>query len=158
MKLNIFKVSPLILEKINGLCRLLWEGKREFELVAANIPDKELRQAILTLAQENNQYAIELSSQIETLGGIPPKEIVHEIGQETDGNTFRDESEVLVFCKMSETKMLDAYREILNESFLYEGLRKMIRYQLNGILCAFTQLKLLSSFCNSKSHQNKIVL
>jgi len=44
---------------------------------------------------------------------------------------------------MKEKKMTGAYREILNDPNLYEGLRSMMRYQLNGILCAFAQLKLL---------------
>jgi hypothetical protein len=46
---------------------------------------------------------------------------------------------------LNERKMVSAYRDILNESFLYDGLRKLIRYQLNGILCSFTQLRLLYS-------------
>jgi hypothetical protein len=74
MEFNIFTASPFILEKINHLCSLLWREKRAYEQVAANIPDKELRRTILTLAQGNNQYACELSSQIQTLGGIPLKE------------------------------------------------------------------------------------
>jgi uncharacterized protein (TIGR02284 family) len=158
MEFKLFKASPFILEKVNLLCRLLWQGKKEYELVAANISDKELRRAILTLAQGNNQYANELSSLIETLGGVPPKENMHEPEQEISSKIFRDENEILVFCKMNETKMLEAYREILNESFLYDGLRKMIRYQLNGILCAFTQLKLLDSFGSFKESAQQFVL
>jgi len=46
---------------------------------------------------------------------------------------------------MNEKKMVFAYRDILNESLLYEGLRKMIRYQLNGVLVTFMQLRLLNS-------------
>jgi len=156
MELNVFKASPLILEKIKSLCGLLWQGKKEFEQIAANIRDKELRRAILMLAQENNQYARELSSQIETLGGVPPKENIYE--PSTEAKIFHDESEILTFCKLNETKMLAVYREILNESFLYEGLRKMIRYQLNGTLCAFTQLKLLNSFSNLKRTRKQLIL
>lgn len=156
MEMNLFKASPLVLEKINLLCRLLWQGKREYETVAANISDKELQCAILALAQGNNQYANELSSQIETLGGIPPKENMLE--QETKTKILGDEIEILAFCKMHEKKMLEAYREILNESFLYEGLRKMIRYQLNGTLCAFTQLKLLTSFSRVKPPRRQFIL
>ncbi len=155
MELNLFEASPLILEKIKSLCGLLWQGKKEYEQVAANIHDKELRHAILMLAQENNQYARELSSQIETLGGVPPKENIYEASAEA--KIFHDENEILAFCKLNETKMLEVYRDILNESFLYEGLRKMIRYQLNGILCAFTQLKLLNSFSNLKRHRKQLI-
>ena len=124
---------------------MLWQGKKEYEQVAATIPDKELRRTILTLAQETNQYAHELSSQIQSLSGSASTAIVEEPEMEIETKVFRDENEILSYCRMNESKMVSAYRAILNESFLYEGLRKMIRYQLNGILCAFMQLKLLNS-------------
>jgi len=142
---NLFKASPFIIEKINCLCRLLWQGKRAYEQAAANIPDKELRRTVLTLAQENNQYACELSSQIQSLGGTPANENSYKSEPEAGMNNFGDQSVIMTFCKMSEKKIVNAYREILNEPSLYEGLRKMIQYQLNGILCTFMQLKLLSS-------------
>ena len=39
--------------------------------------------------------------------------------------------------------MISAYRDVLNEPYLFEGLRTIIRRQLNGIMYAFLQLKLL---------------
>jgi hypothetical protein len=142
---GINRTPPFLLEKIENLCNLLWQGKREYEQVASVIPDKDLRRTILTLAQESNQYACELFSQIQSLGGISHEEKTDEPECELDVKVLTDENEIFSFCKMNEKKMVSAYREILNESFIYEGLRKMIRYQLNGILCAFMQLKLLSS-------------
>ena len=41
-------------------------------------------------------------------------------------------------------KIINAYRKILNEPYLTAGVRALIRTQLNGILYAFLQLKLLS--------------
>jgi hypothetical protein len=153
MEMKLFKASPLILEKINVLCRLLWQGKRSYESVADNISGKEFRCAILALAQTNNQYARELSSRIETLGGDPCTENMYDTDLKTDPKIFMNENEVLSFCKLNETKMVGAYREILNESFLYEGLRTMIRYQLNGTLCAYAQIKLLKSFSKIPGEQ-----
>ena len=144
MKFNIYKASPFLLEKINVLCILLWKGKKEYEQVASTIPDKALSQAILTLAQESNQYAYELSSQIQTMGGVIPNGNDEATDPQSGTKVFQDGNEVLTFSE-NEKKMVTAYQEILKESFLFEGLRKMIHYQLNGILCAFTQLKLLNS-------------
>jgi hypothetical protein len=143
--INLYKSSPFLLENLNNLCKMLWQGKKEYEQVASTIPDKELRRTILTLAQETNQYAHELSSQIQSLSGSAAIAIVEEPDMEIETKVFRNENEILSYCRMNESKMVSAYRAILNESFLYEGLRKMIRYQLNGILCAFMQLKLLNS-------------
>jgi uncharacterized protein (TIGR02284 family) len=142
---NIYTSSPYLLENLNYLYKMLWQGKKEYEHVAASVPDKALKRTILTLAQESNQYAHELSSQIQALGGSSPDETAIEVESLVDDKVFADENEIISYCKMNEKKMVKAYQEILNESFLYEGLRKMIRYQLNGILCAFMQLKLLNS-------------
>jgi hypothetical protein len=145
MELNVYQTPPVILEKINILCNLLQQDKIKYERVSATIPDKELRRTILSLAQESNQYACELSSQIQTLGGNSQKEKMDGYDPDMAGDNLYDEKDILNFCEMNEKKMVSAYREILNESYLYEGLRKLIRYQLNGILCSFTQLRLLNS-------------
>jgi hypothetical protein len=141
---KIYNAPPGLLEKIKFVYVLLLKGKKEYEQIAATIPDKALSRAILTLAQESNQYANELSSQMQTLGGGVPKEKTDPVEPGSVDNVFRDGNEVLTFSE-NEKRMVIAYQEILNESFLFEGLRKMIRYQLNGILCAFMQLKLLNA-------------
>jgi rubrerythrin len=142
---NRYKASPFLLDKINSICSLLRQGKKEYEQVATTIEDKDLRCTILTLAQESNQYACELFSQIHTLGGTPEMEKNDDDELSDEIKNLYDEDEILTFCKMNEKKMVGAYQEILNESFLYEGLRKMIRYQLNQLLCNFMQVKQLAS-------------
>ena len=144
-----FKTPPVIVEKINRLCRLLFQEQSAFEQAATHITDSALRCTVLTLAQNTHQYACELSSQVQTMkgieapGGISPYAV--QQSSVIDDTSFSNENEVLAFCKMNEKKMVFAYRDILNESLLYEGLRKMIRYQLNGVLVTFMQLRLLNS-------------
>ena len=142
---NLYKAPPFLLEKINNICRLLWQGKKEYEQAATTTKDKDLRCTMLNLAQESNQYAHELSSQIHTLGGVPETEKIIEPGLREEIKNLNDDNEILIFCKTNEKKMIGAYREILNESYLYEGLRKMMRYQLNEMLCIFMQAKQLSA-------------
>ena len=142
---NIYKAPPFLLEKMNNLCSLLLQEKKEFEQVATNITNKDLRNSMLTIAQESNQYAYELSSQMRTLGGVQEIEKIKEPELKDEIRNLNDENEILTFCKMNEKKMINAYQEILNESFLYEGLKKMIRYQLNEMLCAFMQVKQLNA-------------
>ncbi len=122
------------------------QGKKEYEQVAKTVTDKDLRNTMLTLAQESNQYACELSSQIETLGGIPQFEKMNE-PEPGDEITIvnNDQHEILTFCKRNENKMIAAYREILNDSSLYEGIQKMIGYQLREMLYNFMQLKQLTA-------------
>ncbi|HEY8690615.1 MAG TPA: DUF2383 domain-containing protein [Chitinophagaceae bacterium] len=139
--INLYKAPPYLLEKINTICSLLRQGKKQYEQVATTIKDKDLRRTMLSLAQESNQYACELSSQIHTLGGTPEIEIINDAVMEDEIKNVNGETEIMILCEKNEKKMMSAYREILNESFLYEGLRKMIRYQLNEMLCAFMQVK-----------------
>jgi len=134
-----------LLEKMNNLCSLLRQEKNEFEQAATTITNKDLRITMLTLAQESNQYACELYSQIHTLGGMPDAEKNNEFEILHEHINLNDEDEIMSFCKKNEKKMIGAYQEILNESTLYEGLRKMIRYQLNEMLCAFMHVKQLNA-------------
>jgi len=107
--------------------------------------DRDLRHTIISLALKTNQYARELSSHLQTLGGISPEEKTSEFELGTETTTLMDENEILKFCMANEKRMVKAYHEILNDSCLYEGLRSMFHYQLNGILCAFIQTKELDS-------------
>ena len=67
---DIHKAPPFLLEKMNNILSLLWRGKKQYEQVAITVEDKDLRCTMLRIAQESNQYACELSSQIQSLGGV----------------------------------------------------------------------------------------
>ena len=142
---NLSQASPLLLKKLSTLSGLLLQGKRKYEQISTATTDGDLRRAILSMAQKSNQYACELSSQIQILGGLSADEKTDNPELSTETKAFRDENEILNFCMRNEERMVKVYHEILNESCLYEGLRSMIHYQLNGILCAFVQVKQLNS-------------
>lgn len=151
---NVYKAPTFLLEKMNNILSLLWRGKKQYEQVAATVADKDLRCTLLSLAQESNQYAHELSSQIHALGGAPGIEKNDETELEEKIKNLNGENEIITFCQKNEKKMISAYHEILNDSFLYEGLRKMIRYQLNEMLCAFMRIKQLRSL---KFHKTNFI-
>ena len=152
--INLYKAPVFLLEKMNNILRLLWRGKKQYEQVAVTVADKDLRCTMLRLAQESNQYARELSSQIHTLGGAPELEKIDENRLAEEIKNLNSDNEIISFCQKNEKKMVSAYQEILNGSLLYEGLRKMIRYQLNEMLCAFMQVKQLRSL---KLHKTNFV-
>jgi hypothetical protein len=142
---SLHQASPLLLKKLNNLYGLLLQGKRKYEQISTVTVDRDLCRAILSLAQKSNQYASELSSQIQILGGLSIDEKTDDLMLRTETKALKDENEILNFCIANEKRMVKAYHEILNESCIYEGLRSMIHYQLNGILCAFVQVKQLNS-------------
>lgn len=142
---TVNKIPAFVLERLDILFRLLKERKWEFEGFAGRMKDKQLKRTILTLAQEANQYAVELFSQMQVMGG----KIKHlqEEAESLDNRLMieEEEDEILKSCEISEKKMIVAYRNILNEPFLHENLRKLIRSQLNGLTFAFMQLRLLNT-------------
>lgn len=135
---------PVLLKKISHLCGLLRRSKKEYEQVATALSDEELCPAILTLAQESNQYACELSAQLQVLSG---GKIAEEKTQprEADLTRLRNAGALRRFCKRREKEIVSAYRKLLRKSYLHEGLRQMIHYQLEGMRSAFVQLELLNS-------------
>ncbi len=140
---TISKAPPYILEKIKFLIQVLTDGKNEYELFAGKLDDKHLQRTVLTLAQESKQYAIELSCQFVMLGGkvespVQSRDLVNLAPK-------NNKDDILQSCAISEKKMIKAYRTVLNEPYLFDFLRNMIQYQLNGIMCAFLQLKLLTT-------------
>ena len=151
IKATSFKVPQYIVERLSQLMDILRHEKEKCEQASLTIHDKQFRQNISILAQENGQYVSELTSQLKSLGvydciDAPEKTsaadkqpLMPAIGSdETNINVT-----ILQFCKDSEKKMISAYRDVLNEPYLFEGLRTIIRRQLNGIMYAFLQLKLL---------------
>jgi uncharacterized protein (TIGR02284 family) len=152
---NVTKAPNYLLEKMNNILSLLWRGKKQYEQVATTISDEDLRCAMLSLAQESNQYAHELSSQIHALGGAPEIEKNDEAVLSDEIKNVNDDDQIISFCRKNEKKVVNAYQEILNGSLLYEELRKMMRYQLNEMLCAFMQVKQLISLRFNKTNFNQ---
>ncbi|MEO5595146.1 MAG: hypothetical protein ABIR15_16585 [Chitinophagaceae bacterium] len=141
---TVNKIPVFVLEKLDILFKLLQERKSEYEAFACKVNDKQLKRTVLTLAQETNQYANELSSQIETMGG-DMKYLIEPDSVKDNVMMIADQDDILKSCEVSEKKMIIAYRTILNEPFLHDNLRKLIRCQLNGITYAFMQLRLLNT-------------
>ena len=142
---TVYKIPSFVLDKLHVLSSLLKERKTEYEAFAGKLENKELKRTVLTLAQETNQYSIELSSQLETMGGRPGTVTETADGIDADKIMVSEEKDILKSCELSEQKMITAYRNILNEPFLHENLRSLIRSQLNGLTFAFVQLKLLNT-------------
>ena len=105
--------------------------------MAFTLKYKPLRLTIFGLAQESRQYATELDAFVTTLG-IETEKMDAEIGfTDEPGSDSREwicleeEKDILHWCSKSEKTILKVYRDLLNEPFLQEGIRKMMRYQLN---------------------------
>ncbi|HVM87000.1 MAG TPA: DUF2383 domain-containing protein [Puia sp.] len=130
------------LKNLTHLLQALQEAKKKFESFASDIKNKQLHQAIISLAVENNQYASELHSLILSLGGETEKESTEP---NNESKKKIGEKNVLAACEKSEKLLVKIYKEVLNESYVYDSLKKIISYQLRGITYAFQKLKLLKT-------------
>ena len=142
--------------KISRLHQLLLKEKNLFEQVAGKVQDNALRCTVLSLAQQNNQYAAEISCYVQSTGTSLPltkRKYTSHASAAPDKKLPAYDNNVLAFVSSNERKIVTAYRNILKESALYEGLKNMMGYQLSGSLSSFVQLKLLNSV--KKRHATK---
>ena len=140
------KTPGIILEKLTRLLHALQEVKNHYEQVAKRIQNRQLKMSILGLAQESKQYANELIAHIETLGGIMQDRLKSDFNRVDDSGEIPeipDHAEDLVGLKLEEQQVMKTYREVLNEPFLYDTIRQMVRYQQNGLLHCFSQIRML---------------
>lgn len=140
------KTPGIILDKLNRLLNALQEVKNNYEQIARRIQNIQLRLSLLGLAQESKQYANELIAHIETLGGKLQDRIKTDFNRVEDGEINMDVPGYmvdLVQLNLGEQLVLKTYREVLNEPYLYDTIRQMIRYQQNGLLHCFSQIRML---------------
>lgn len=150
IKPTSFRLPQNIIDRISQLMNTLKLEKQKYEIASETIEDKQLKDSISWLAQESNQYICELNSQLKSVGAIPAIDTDEE--DKANINTtdilfpqVQSSSNIVILCKESEKMMISAYRSVLNEPYLVDGLRTLVRKQLNGIMYAFLQLKLLRS-------------
>lgn len=142
-------VTNAVIDKLRGLLYSLINTKEEFEMVADEVEDCNLRTALYGLSMESSQYASELSMQLKTLGIHFPKPSLEEL-EGSNSMPFEEinngfGNELSYICSRNENFILAAYRNILSESFLFPGLRDIMMYQLSALKCAFMKIKLLNS-------------
>ena len=142
----VHKTPAVILEKLTRLLNALQTVKDNYEQTALRIHNKQLQLSLLALAQESKQYANELIAHIETLGGKLNdqfKRDFNRMGSDDEHLVFREGKTDLRQMNLGEQLLMKTYRDILNEPFLYDNIRRIIRYQQNGLMHCFSQLKML---------------
>src|ERR1700761_1733964 len=63
--------NKYVARKLNELLDILHELKVGLEQVAESVTDKQIRKTITSVALESSQYATEITSKIQSLGGRP---------------------------------------------------------------------------------------
>ncbi len=139
-------VNSIILNKFGGLVSYLTKTTEDFEMVADEVEDCNLKTAFNSLSAESSQYANELTIQLRTLGLSYAVQLCiqpHTM-QPHDDMISGNGDEVLSLCTKTENYITKAYNEILSECFPFPGLKKVLTYQLNALLFSFMKIRLLN--------------
>jgi hypothetical protein len=140
------KTPGVILDKLTRLLNALQNAKNYYEQVAKRIQNHQLKLSILALAQESKQYANELIAHIETLGGTLQDRVkmdCNRVNEADEEQELPSSAADFLGLKIEEQLVMKTYRDVLNEPFLYDTIRQMIRYQQNGLLHCFSQIRML---------------
>src|SRR5579862_4378399 len=139
----IMKKSPkyqpvtLVITSLNELYTALLTAKRKCEDVALKITNEQLKKTIIALEHLNTQYANELGAQIQSLGGnaLEPEMVFLESAGVSNRLHLNLGLETKNICAKVEYPIIKLYRKILRQPILNASLKKMIQYQMNGIMC-----------------------
>jgi len=142
-----YKAPAEVVESLKKVCEVLRDEAVDCEKAAFAVKNRGLKEGVLYFVQESQQYASELKSQIECLGGNAGNHLHFAGSTSSVSNLEKNEAELFDLISKSEERILSAYRRILNNSEILNGLRQLIRNQFNGMLCAFQQFKILNAAC-----------
>lgn len=129
-------------KRLSRLYEMLLNEKKTLESVAGLISDNTLRCTVLSLAQQTNQYATEISCYLRTPVSRAKRTAKAVLRA---APAVMDEAGIIHFCRAQEQRLVNAYQRFIKEVPFYEDLNAMVSYQLNGIRAAGLQLKLLGS-------------
>ncbi|MBS1917242.1 MAG: hypothetical protein JST87_13265 [Bacteroidetes bacterium] len=144
--------TPIDVKKLLQLRNILSDAIKKCDEIISLISNDTIRKTLLSLEQLNYQYVRELNAQIEILGGKPLEVIFNDnkelaflinVSKKAKGEV---EKKAVGLCTKIERSAVVLYNKMLKSSIGNDNLRKMIRYQRNGIMCANQQLKLLTQF------------
>ncbi len=140
-------VSVMAEKKIVFLISYLHQVAKDFEMIADDLEDKNLKQAFISLSEENKQFAQDLHCQAKHFGvTLTPTEYAlftdnefPEITPQTRNN------ELLHICDKSEYLFLKLYTDALKEFLSFAKLKDLMIFQYNSIRAGFVKLRMLNS-------------
>ncbi len=145
------------IKKVRQLIVALRSEEQRYNDMANAVQDHQLRDSIRRVAQQHEHYASELQSQLYMIGaqldsdamnGDDPGEIIPSLSRERDTADRVLLNEVAVKdCCDNEKNMISLYRNLLNIS-LPQELHQVVRYQMDGIVSCFLQMKLVRTTLN----------
>jgi hypothetical protein len=137
-------------DKFGAIISFLKQLSGKVEMIADEIDNENLKNAMRSFAIENNQYANELNAEVKNLNlnkSFVDFNNLIEVITETKVPTVSIEKgkEILTFCESCEAFFHKMYNDFLNDSLPNISLKNIISYQLMGIKSAFMRIKTLNT-------------
>ncbi len=137
-------------DKLCTLLSFLTQLPCQLEMIADEVDNDNLRNALCAVAEESTQYAMELNTQLKRLEIIPPVPVMIDLEAELIDRTLLISAngkgkEVLSICERSEAFFCELYTGLLAGFLHNTTLKDMMQYQLLGIKSAFMRIRLLNS-------------
>lgn len=153
------EIGTNLKDKLFKVLMYLTQTKAEFEMVADEVDEGNLKTALEGLSLESSLYANELCVQLQTLGIAVQTPIIKDLqganNMPLHATLTGKGNELHYICSKSEDSVIGAYKNILNEGMSIPGLYDLMMYQLSALKCAFTKIKMLNaarySFRNNNS-------
>jgi uncharacterized protein (TIGR02284 family) len=142
-------------KKLSCLISYLKQVSKDFEMIADEIEDKNLKNVFFALSEEDKQFAEELHNQVGLCGlSLAAYETTLRWDQtQEDSDAYQQvskQNELMQICDKSEFLFLKLYTDALREFLSFKSLIDMMVYQYNSIRAGFLKLRLL----NSLRHNN----
>jgi uncharacterized protein (TIGR02284 family) len=147
-------------KKITFLIAYLQHISKDFEMIADEIEDKNLKNAFISLSEENSQFADQLNCLAKEHGLTRPGVDISAFWFKAEEENYdalmplSKNNELMHICDKSEYLFLKLYSDALKEFLSFKNLKEMMIYQYNSIRAGFFKLRLLNSlrFNNDFSH------
>ncbi|MBC7868297.1 MAG: PA2169 family four-helix-bundle protein [Gloeobacteraceae cyanobacterium ES-bin-316] len=146
-------------KKLAFLISYLHQVAKDFEMIADDLEDKNLKHAFMFLSEENQQFAQELKSQVKNFGLTISEgqlSLLYDNENLEFPGTLPDSraNELVSICDKSEYLFLKLYTDALKEFLSFGKLKDLMIFQYNSIRAGFVKLRTLNSlrFNNDYSH------
>ena len=135
------KANDQIIDVLNDLIRINNDRVDGYQKAIKETPDNDagLRSLFERMANESREYARELSSEVNRLGGDPSSSntasgSIYHVWMDLRSSLSKDkEHSVLALCEFGEDAAQRAYEKALDESDLSMSVRQMITSQKSAL-------------------------
>jgi hypothetical protein len=144
------KLCKQMEEKLCKLLSFLTQLPEQLEMIADEIDDPNLRNALSAVAVESAEYARELNAQLKHLGIEPPLPALASLQAELIEKSIqhlpqKKGTEIMSICENCEQFFSGLYSDLISDYLSGTALKNMMNYQLMGIKSAFMRIRFLNS-------------